>query len=126
MFEFINFKIIESRVTTLQSYIYDQHLAFGKNIFGQDVLFIGCFYPLGNSNDYLNIDGEYELPEFIGLDKVFGVEGDFVSGGSLYSESLENVFQLHQSSAVSLLDWLRANDWITDAVIDFLSVKGFL
>ena len=75
-------------------------------------IFEGRYNGLAEAREFYDDEAEeYELPEFIGRDKVFGVEGNYVVGGELTYFSDEQAVEFHLPGDQNLTSWLEEFRW---------------
>lgn len=75
-------------------------------------IFEGRYDALAEASDFYLEEGEdYDLPEYIGDKKVFGIEDGYVVGGELSYFDKEEAIEFNHFSEPALIQWLKDFAW---------------
>ena len=107
---------------------WTEHLCLERHEDGSITLSIRSHKILAEAHDYMDEDGERQLPDSINGKAVYGVEGDYVLGDDLLVRDDESEVNLRRGKLKEARDWLENRGWVQQPEFDeaWLAIRAAL
>jgi hypothetical protein len=103
-------KIIAERERSSSAGCWHEFLRLAPNADGSATLAVCRYEALGSAEEFVNEQGELNLPESVAGKIVVGVEDERIVGGALVCDG--SLWTFRETEISRAIDWLRVNGWV--------------